>query len=207
MLLLVQLAGVLLHPLADLAPWGRIPLAIFGMLVLAMTVRMVRETPGRNWISVTLAIPATLLLAWHAWMPLPALAALAAVLQAAFYFYAAISLVAYMLADTDVALDEVFAAAATFTLLAWAFAHVYTILQFLQPGSFLAAIAPQEARSWTELVYMSFALLSSTGIGDVIPVTPFARAVASIEMFIGVMYLATVVSRLMGLTLRTSRLD
>ena len=50
-------------------------------------------------------------------------------------------------------------------------------------------------------MYLSFALLSSTGIGDVIPLSPHARAVASVEMFAGVMYLAAVVSRLIGLTL------
>ena len=50
-------------------------------------------------------------------------------------------------------------------------------------------------------MYLSFALLTSTGIGDVVPVTVHARALASAEMFTGVMYLATVVSRLIGLTL------
>lgn len=50
-------------------------------------------------------------------------------------------------------------------------------------------------------MFLSFALLSSTGIGDVIPVKPLARAVTTVEMFVGVMYLAAVVSRLIGLTL------
>jgi hypothetical protein len=50
-------------------------------------------------------------------------------------------------------------------------------------------------------MFLSFALLSSTGIGDVIPLKPPARALASVEMFAGVMYLAAVVSRLIGLTL------
>jgi hypothetical protein len=48
-------------------------------------------------------------------------------------------------------------------------------------------------------MFLSFALLSSTGIGDVLPLTAAARAVADIEMFTGVMYLALVVSRLIGL--------
>ncbi|HEX8374029.1 MAG TPA: ion channel, partial [Geminicoccaceae bacterium] len=52
----------------------------------------------------------------------------------------------------------------------------------------------------TELLYLSFALLSSTGIGDVIPLTPIARSVAAIEMFTGLMYLAVVVSRLIAMT-------
>jgi hypothetical protein len=63
-------------------------------------------------------------------------------------------------------------------------------------------VNPGAPRTWTELMYMSFALLSSTGIGDVFPITPHARALAALEMFVGVMYLAAVVSRLIGLTLQ-----
>ena len=51
-------------------------------------------------------------------------------------------------------------------------------------------------------MFLSFALLSSTGIGDVLPVSGPARGLASVEMFVGVMYLASVVSRLIGLTLQ-----
>ncbi|UUZ57341.1 ion channel [Massilia sp. H-1] len=60
----------------------------------------------------------------------------------------------------------------------------------------------RQARTWTELNYLSFALLSSTGIGDVIPLTSHARAVASVEMFTGLIYLAGVVARLIGLTMQ-----
>ena len=73
------------------------------------------------------------------------------------------------------------------------------VIQILEPGTYAAAVNPQEMRTWTELNYLSFALLSSTGIGDVIPLTPHARAVASIEMFVGLLYLAGVVARLIGL--------
>ena len=69
------------------------------------------------------------------------------------------------------------------------------------PGLFAAAVNPEQLRTWTELMYLSFALLSSNGIGDVIPLSPITRAVAAFEMFVGVMYLAAVVSRLIGLTL------
>jgi len=106
-----------------------------------------------------------------------------------------------MMADRHATTDELFAAGATFTLLVWAFTWVFVFLQALRPGTFGAAVNPEAQRTWTELMYLSFALLSSTGIGDVIPLTPIARAVASIEMFAGVMYLAAVVSRLIGLTL------
>ncbi|WP_377160827.1 ion channel [Roseateles sp. UC29_93] len=122
-------------------------------------------------------------------------------LEALFYFYAAGSLISYMMSDWHATTDELFAAGATFTLLAWGFAHVFVVVQALHPGSFAAAVDPQLPRTWTELMFLSFALLSSTGIGDVIPVKPLARAVTTVEMFVGVMYLAAVVSRLIGLTL------
>ena len=108
-----------------------------------------------------------------------------------------------MLEDRRATTDELFAAGATFTLLAWGFTHVFLLIQELHPGSYAAAVNADAMRTWTELNYLSFALLSSTGIGDVIPLTPHARAVASVEMFVGLIYLAGVVARLIGLTMQS----
>ena len=200
-LLLVQLVGLVLYPVLDGTESGRLALSAFGVGVLVVTTRMVRRTPGLTWVSACLALPAVVLLALQALFGMPWLLPWSAGLEALFYFYAAGSLVAYMMEDMRATTDELFAAGATFTLLAWAFAYAFVVLQALAPGSFAAAVNPEQPRSWTELVFLSFALLSSTGIGDVIPVRPVARGLASLEMFVGVMYLAAVVSRLIGLTL------
>ena len=200
-LLLVQLAGLVLYPFLERTDVGRVALGAFGIVVLLVTTRMVRRTPWLTWIAVGIALPAILLLALQAFVQAPFLHPLSSALEAVFYFYAAGSLIAYMLGDRHATTDELYCAGATFTLLAWAFTYTFLFLQAIQPGSFAAAVHPEQARTWTELTYLSFALLSSTGIGDVIPLTPQARALASLEMFVGVMYLATVVSRLIGLTL------
>jgi len=204
-LLLMQLLGLLLYPFVESTPGGRLALGVFGIAVLFVTIRMVRSTPGLVWVSVVLAVPAMVLLALQAATGTAYLLALSSAIEAVFYFYAAGSLIAYMLADRKATRDELFAAGATFTLLAWGFTHLFVFMQELQPGCFLAAVNAQAPRSWTELMYLSFALLSSTGIGDVIPVTVHARAVASVAMFVGVMYLALVVSRLIGMTLQSNR--
>jgi hypothetical protein len=200
-LLLVQLAGLVLYPLLDGTQTGRLALSAFGVAVLVVTTRMVRRTPGVMWVSAGLALPAIVLLVLQALFGMPELLPWSAGLEALFYFYAAGSLVAYMMEDSRATTDELFAAGATFTLLAWAFTYTFVVVQVLAPGSFAAAVNPEQPRSWTELMFLSFALLSSTGIGDVIPVRPLARGLASLEMFVGVMYLAAVVSRLIGLTL------
>jgi hypothetical protein len=200
-LLIVQLAGLLLYPLLETTRAGPLAFSAFGIAVLVFTTRMVRRTPGLTWLSVSLALPAIVLLALQALLDMPGLLPWAAALEALFYFYAAGSLVAYMMGDMHATTDELFAAGATFTLLAWGFAYSFVVLQALQPGSFSAAVNAEQPRSWTELMFLSFALLSSTGIGDIIPVRPMARALSSLEMLVGVMYLAAVVSRLIGLTL------
>lgn len=200
-LLVVQLAGLLLYPLLEGTRVGPLALSAFGITVLIFTTGMVRRTPGLTWLSVCLALPAISMLLLQAFMDMHWLQPWSAALEALFYFYAAGSLVAYMMGDMHATTDELFAAGATFTLLAWGFAYTFVVLQAAQPGSFSAAVNPEQPRTWTELMFLSFALLSSTGIGDVIPVRPLARAVTSLEMLVGVMYLAAVVSRLIGLTL------
>jgi len=204
-LLAVQLAGMLLYPFIENTDAGRIGFGAFGIVVLALTTGMVRRTPGLNWVSGGIALPSIVLLALQALFGMPELLPWSSALEAVFYFYAAGSLIAYMMADRHATTDELFAAGATFTLLAWGFAYLYLLMQALQPGCFAAAVNPQSPRTWTELMYMSFALLSSTGIGDVIPLTTHARMLAAVEMFVGVMYLAAVVSRLIGLTLLERR--
>ena len=206
-LLLAQLLGMLLYPFLERTQFGHVAFNAFGIVILTFTTNMVRRTPGHTWISATMAFPIIALLTAQMLFGLAYLQPWSSGLEALFYFYAAGSLIAYMLEDRKVTRDELFAAGATFTLLAWGFTHLYIVVQALVPGSFGAAVNPELPRTWTELNYLSFALLSSTGIGDVIPLTVHARALTSIEMLVGVMYLATVVARLIGLTMQPRAKD
>ncbi len=201
-LLFVQLAGLLLYPFIEQARSGRAILGAFGILVLGLAISMVRHTPGRAWISFGIAVPAVAFNVIDMVFDVPQLRPWWAALEAIFYFYAAGCLISYMLADRRATTDELFAAGATFTLLAWAFTFLFVLCQTLQPGSLSAAVNPDAPRTWTEMLFLSFALLSSTGIGDVIPITVHTRAVAALEMFVGVMYLALVVSRLIAFSVR-----
>jgi Ion channel len=200
-LLAVQLLGLLLYPLMEGTSRGRAVFGAFGVLVLALVLWVVVRSPTTNWIAGLLAAPAVLLtllgslggdLRWLVW---------GQALESALYFYAAGGLIAYMLGDYRVTADELLAAGATFTLLAWGFAFAYSVCQTLAPGSFNAAVDPGSARSWMELLFLSFTTLSGVGLGDIVPVSPSARALVMLEQFSGVMYIAVVVSRLIGLTI------
>ena len=200
-LLVVQLLGVLLYPFTENTDLGRLVFEVFGALVLGLAVWSVRDSPGPTWVALILGIGASALSVVDAFSPNPALSNVSAGLHAVFYFWAAGNLMAYMLADATVTRDELYAVGATFTLVAWAFAYVFQLLQAVQPGSFTAAVDPDQPRTWMELLFLSFTNLSSTGLSDVVPITPHARSVVMIQQLAGLGYVALFVSRLVGLTL------
>jgi hypothetical protein len=204
-LLFAQLGGVLLYPFMESSDAGRALFSVFGIGILGLVVLAVQRTPALTWVGVLLGIPATVLLLIQAVTGSDELLPYSSALEAILYFYAAGALLMYMLADHDITRDELFAVGATFTLVAWAFAYSFTVCQAIEHDSFTAAVDPKDARSWMELLFMSFTTLSSTGLGDVVPVKPFARALVMIEQLAGLAYVAMVVSRLVGLTVMRGR--
>jgi hypothetical protein len=199
-LFFAQLGGVLLYPFMEGSDAGRALFSVFGIAILGLVVLAVRSSPALTWLSVLLGIPATALLLIQAFTGSDQLLPYSSAFEAVLYLYAAYALIAYMLEDHEITRDELFAVGATFTLVAWAFAYGYTVCQAIEPGSFTAALQPTADRSWMELLFLSFTTLTSTGLSDVVPVKPFARALVMIEQLGGLAYVAMVVSRLVALT-------
>jgi membrane-bound ClpP family serine protease len=199
-LLAVQLLGVLVYPAMEDAHGGRAAFEILGIVVLVLAVFSVRATPGLTWLSILLGIPAVVLSLVETFQPTVALVPVSAIFHAAFYFYAAYSLLRYMLSDPEVSTDELYATGATFTLVAWGFAYLFVFVQALSPNSFTAAVDPTADRTWMELLFLSFTTLSSTGLSDIVPISSYGRSVVMLEQLAGLGYVAMVVSRLVGLT-------
>ena len=187
------------------SPRGRALLTSFGVLVLVVALRVVQRTHWVTWFAFVLALLSVVLSLIATVVPHPGLPIAIAAMEAAFYFYATGSLIAYMMQDWIATTDEFFAAGATFTLLAWAFAYLYVVCQAVIPGSFSAPLDPQMPRTWMELLFLSVAVLSSVGLSDILPVTPMARALVMLESFAGIMYVALVVSRLISFSAAARR--
>jgi len=163
-------------------------------------VLSVRRSPPPTWVSVLLAAPALALLLAQLVSDASWLTPWSAAFEAVLYFYAAVGLIRYMVGDPVISVDDLFAVGATFTLVAWAFAYVYTVVQAVAPESFTAAVDPTSPRTWMELLFLSFTTLTSTGLSDVVPVRAFARSVVMLEQVAGVLYIAMVITRMVGLS-------
>jgi hypothetical protein len=199
-LLAAQLFSLALYGVFDGSPNGRAVLGAFGVIVLALVLWVLKRSPTIWWGTRILAIVSLLLSVASMFYLSPVLLMWASAMEAVLYFFTAGSLIAYMMEDTHVTTDELFAAGATFTLLAWAFAYAFLVCETWKPGSFGGIDHPQP---WTffELLYSSFNNLSSTGLGDIIPKTAPARVLVMLEQFTGIAYIAVVVSRLIGMTI------
>lgn len=201
-LLAVQLLSLLLYAQLGGADTQdrRVLFGALTLVVVPLAVWVVRRSPSANWIAWLLAAPAIALSVAAIGLDRPALILWSSLLEAALYFYAAASLISYMLHDHVVTTDELFASGATFTLVAWAFAYAYVACQIAYPGSFAGAVEPARPRAWLELLFLSVSTLSGVGNGDVVPLGPQARVLVMFEQMAGIGYIAVVVSRLIGLS-------
>ncbi|XID74799.1 ion channel [Alkanindiges sp. WGS2144] len=198
-LLMLQLTMLLILPFttgslnSNATIWG------LGTLVLLLIAVIIRRSPiystvGLGLVLSALLLSVTLMLGYTSTY----LQVVSNLVEAAAYIYAAAGLLMYMFADRYLTSDELFAAAAVFTLFAWAFAFLYNACQIIYPESFSLAGEPVR-RSWVELLFLSFSVQSNTGLSDLVPATPQARMLVALQMFVGVMYLTLIVSRLVTL--------
>jgi len=203
-LLVVQLGGVLLYPFLDESAVGRAAISSFALIVLFLAVRAVHASPALTWIAVLLGLPIVALTVLEVIDPFNLGVILwSAVFHAVFYFYTTLALLRYLSVDRFVTRDELWATGATFTVVAYGFAYTFMAVQAIWPGSFQAG--SEVVQTWFELLFLSFTNLTSVGLSDVVPVLPQARSWVMIEQVAGLMYVALVISRVVGLTISRQR--
>lgn len=198
-LLGAQLFGVLFYPFLD---DSRLGAALFGVVQLGIVgtaLWAVRRTPALSWIAVGLGAPAMVFTVLEALSGEDWIVIVSALLHAPLYFYISYGMIRYLFHDDRVTTDELYATGAAFTVVAWGFAYVYSGAQVIWAGSFIGTGGAPE-REWFELLYLSFSTLTSVGLSDVVPVGQHARSLVMVEMLAGVLYVALVVARLVGLT-------
>ena len=92
-----------------------------------------------------------------------------------------------------------------YLLIGVTFGTLYDFIETVEPESFRINI-PAEGDSkigWRQLIFFSFMTLTSIGYGDITPVTFQSQSLASIEGVIGVMYVAVLIARMVGIHSQT----
>ena len=176
------------------------PHAAQGLAILVMIT--VLWATGAQGLSLLLFVPtvATHMLA-ETWSSVP-LHVAALVLRFVFFGYATGLIMWRTLRQPDVTLDTIAGAASAYALLALAWGTLYVLIELLRPGSFNIPDAWRLGPSRDPvagLVYFSFVTLTTVGYGDITPAWPGAGGLAVAEAFVGQLYLAITIARLVGL--------
>jgi hypothetical protein len=79
------------------------------------------------------------------------------------------------------------------------FAALYTFIGSLDQDAFVSMKVEDSPRLASEVIYFSFATLTTTGYGDIAPLQPMARAMCNLEAIFGQLYPATLLARLVTL--------
>jgi hypothetical protein len=204
-LLVGQLVVVLAYPFLDSSTAGRAVIGVVQMALVFTAVVAVRRTPALSWVGVTLGGPAMVFAILEAVEPTTGwIVLVSAIFHVPFYFFVSYAMIRYLFHDDRVTRDELYATGAAFTVVAWAFAYLYAAAQVIWPSSFVNVDGVGEL-PWFELLYLSFTTLTSVGLSDVLPVEDHARSLVMVEQLAGVLYVALVIARLVGLTARGRR--
>lgn len=176
---------------------GRLLVGVFNLVMLIAAVAAVARTRAHTCLMVVLGLPVIglQLRALHSLEPTQTAEFYAA--AAVFYLVAIVELMQYVLRREQITADKLYGAVAVYIMLAILWALFYGVLEYVYTGSFAAGGTPRRL-DFAELVYFSFAVLTTSGFGDITPQLMPARFVAIFEQIVGVMYVAILIARLTG---------
>jgi hypothetical protein len=201
-----HLEGILLRALPPLLEGLAFVVVLIEALVSVSTRR------AHRFIGLSLGLPAVLMGAMPALFDSLGVELLRHLFAVAFLSYVIGLLVIFIFNRQRVTFNTVCASLCIYLLLGLVFALAYSVVDLLISDSFRLTVAnsvsPPFTRfgkgSSTPVLYFSFTTLTTLGYGDIVPTSPIARALTSIEAITGQVYLAVLVARLVGLNIAES---
>ncbi|MFY0731974.1 potassium channel family protein [Pseudomonas sp. NFX15] len=199
-LLLLLLALILLFPFLEEGLIARVVLGILFSAVLLVGAFATRQTRARFIFKLCLA-SLGISLQWAAlWHESVAMLELAGIAYAASLAVSFSAVLRYLLKRGPITADKLHGALAGYIMLAFVWSFIYALVETCAAGSFGSGNFDfSQPGTFFRLIYFSFTTLTTTGYGDVVPLTNHARSLVMVEEFSGVFYVGVVIARLAGI--------
>jgi hypothetical protein len=176
---------------------GRLFVNAVSVFVLIATVAAVGRTTLSFVIAVLLAVPAVVFQYLGLWNDSDNDLTWSWIFSATLYFITIAYLVRYVFQPRIMTHDKLFGAAAAYLLLGVFWAYLYAIVGSFYPQSYM--IVGQPGRLvYADALYLSMTVLTSTGFGDITPLTRQARGTCMVEQITGALFVAILIARLAG---------
>jgi voltage-gated potassium channel len=189
------IALILIFPYMEVVPFGQLIFVILITAFLLAALYSVSDRPSQVAVGLLLAVP-TLLCSWtfvfiqtqRIWVAL-------LLSMTVFFTYIVLAVLHRVITVRQVTLVELYRAIVIYIMISVIFGLMYLLLEILAPHSFQINAGPSDPQA---LFYFSFVALSTAGFGDITPVTPMSRSLVSIELLVGVMYMAVLIGLLVN---------
>jgi len=203
-LTIAMIIWFVLFPFLEGPDFGLVILNVLTSTIVLFGIYAVSQTKRTVSIGLSLGLP-WFVLSWIDVLisPLPQIVLLFSnLLLILFLAFTAIIILLFILRSTEISGDILFGAVCIYFLIGGTWSTIYMLLEAIQPGSIINNISG--VINLSDLVYFSYITLTTLGYGEIVPVAAAARSLAIIEAIVGVMYIAIIISRLVGLFIAKS---
>lgn len=197
-LFLALLALIVAVPFLSESHYGHIILVIVNVSVFLTAVAAVGRSRLSFVIAVILVLPTLVFRFLALESSLPGYFALSWGLNAIFYLFILVNLLHYVLLRDVMTSDKLYGSVAAYLLIAIFWAQLHGLIQYFYPGAYAFGGTPKDLNTM-DLIYFSFTALTTAGFGDITPALIQSRFLTILEMVTGVMYVAILIARLIGI--------
>jgi hypothetical protein len=113
-----------------------------------------------------------------------------------FFVLVAINLLLGIIRSKEVDTELIFSAVAVYVLFGFCGAVLAAVIMFFEPTAF--SLNTTYSSQFHQFLYFSFITITSTGYGDILPITPLARTHAIFLALFGQLYLTVIIGILIG---------
>lgn len=206
-LLCSLLAFLLIPPFFETGSGDQLIIPLLLSAVVPLTLRTFTESRRQFLVGLALAIPSLIgrwAIIFTANRPMLIAFSLAWIL---FLGLAVTFILRLILSSRRITYDTISGAICGYLLFGVMCSFIFGLIEIFYPGSFsefgntiyFHGGAGHVRREVMEFIYFSMVTLSTVGYGDIAPVSPPARAMASVEGIAGQFYIAVLIARLVSL--------
>jgi ion channel len=201
---LTALLSVMLFVLAPLQALGYVVFQVFELAVAIILIACVFVLSGSRTVVIAMAVGLVMLVAGAILrVRSPSMIELDLVVASWLILTATLGLVVakVVFGGGRVTHHRVMGAVLLYLTIAVMFAAMFRLIGAVAPWAFSGMTMADSPALASELIYFSFATLTTTGYGDIAPLHPLARSLCNLEAVLGQLYPATLLARLVTLEL------
>ena len=201
---ILMLASILVYPAIENVSSGVAAVTLLDLAMMLMAIHMVSTgSTRRRWRRLPLVVLGAAAIGldlYTVFYPQKHFQLASSVFFCGFYLFAIYNMLKYVLSPGQITLDRIFASLTAYMTMALFWALVYRVLYLLAPHSFrFDSTIQRDAVPFYDFLYFSYATITTTGYGDIVPNTHQVQSFAIVEQMVGVLYVAILVARLTNL--------